>query len=146
MEKKDLISLLDEIFIPLSFKRKGNNWVLDGIELFKIINLQKSNYGTAFYINYGYIIKGLNLTTTTHVENRLSSADKEEQKEITDLLNLENDIGDSQRLIMLKRLVIEKIVKQIESTNTQEDLLRELQKRPHLHNIPLVVKEHFKLA
>lgn len=85
------------------------------------------------------------MTTTTHVENRLSSADKEEQKEITDLLNLENDIDDSQRLIMLKRLVIEKIVKQIESTNTQEDLLRELQKRPHLHNIPLVVKKHFKL-
>lgn len=50
MEKKDLISLLDEIFIPLSFKRKGNNWVLDGIELFKIINLQKSNYGTAFLL------------------------------------------------------------------------------------------------
>jgi hypothetical protein len=146
MEKKDLISLLDEIFIPLSFKRKGNSWVLNGSELSKVINLQKSNYGTAFYINYGYIINGLNLTTTTHVENRLSSSDREEQKVITDLLDLENNIDDSQRLIMLKKLVVEKIVKEMASINTQEDLLKELQRRPHLHNIPLIVKEHFNLV
>lgn len=74
MEKRDLINFLDEVFVPLSFKKKGNSWVMNGNELSKIINLQKSNYGTAFYINYGYIIKGLNLTTTTHVENRLSSS------------------------------------------------------------------------
>jgi hypothetical protein len=67
MEKKDLIKLLDEIFVPLGFKRKGNNWVLNGDELSKLINLQKSNYSNAFYINYGYIIKGLELTTVMHI-------------------------------------------------------------------------------
>ena len=51
MEKKDLIKLLDEIFVPLGFKRKGHNWVLNGDELSKLINLQKSNYSNAFYIN-----------------------------------------------------------------------------------------------
>ena len=72
--------------------------------------------------------------------------DKEEQKMITNLLDLQNDIDDSQRLIMVKKLVVEKIVKVMGSINTQEDLLKELQKRPHLHNIPLIVKEHFNLV
>jgi hypothetical protein len=41
MEKNDLIELLNQIFIPLGFKTISNNWVLNGTELAKIINLQK---------------------------------------------------------------------------------------------------------
>ena len=145
MEKKDLIKLLDEIFVPLGFKRKGNNWVLNGNELSKLINLQKSNYSNAFYINYGYIIKGLELTTTTHVENRLASTNKEEQKRITDLLDLETEIPTDQRFAELKKLIADKIAVQIQSMNTEADLLNDLRKQPHLNNIPLVVKRHFSL-
>lgn len=145
MEKKDLIKLLDEIFIPLGLKRKGNSWVLNSKELSKIINLQKSNYGNAFYINYGYIISGLQLTTATHVENRLASTDKDEQKRITDLLDLETDIKTDQRVTELKVFISNKIVAQIQSINTETDLLNDLKKRQHLNNIPLVVKKHFNL-
>lgn len=145
MGKKDLIKLLDEIFVPLGFKRKGNNWVLNSDELSKLINLQKSNYSNAFYINYGYIIKGLELTTTTHVENRLASTNKEEQKRITDLLDLETEIPTDQRLAELKKLITDKIAVQMQSVNIEADLLNDLRKRPHLNNIPLVVKRHFNL-
>ncbi len=145
MEKKDLIKLLDEIFIPIGFKRKANNWVLNCDELSKIINLQKSNYSNSFFINFGYIIKGLELTTTTHVENRLASSNKEDQKRITDLLDFETDIPIDQRLSELKKLIKDKIVEQIQSVNIQTDLLNELKKRTHLNNIPLVVKRHFNL-
>lgn len=145
MEKIDLIKLLDEIFVPLGFKRKGNNWVLNGDELSKLINLQKSNYSNAFYINYGYIIKGLELTTATHVEIRLASADKEEQKRITDLLDLETEIPEDRRLKELKTFIVDRIVTQIQSVNSEGDLLNDLKKRPHLNDIPLVVKKHFKL-
>lgn len=146
MEKKDLIKLLDEIFIPLGFKRKGNNWTFNGDELSKIVNLQKSNYGNSFYINYGYIIKGLELTTTTHVGNRLASTEKKEQKRITDLLDLENSIYREDRLSELKRFVYDEIVSDFMNINTKEDLLNNLKKRPHLNNIPLVVKKLFNLA
>jgi hypothetical protein len=145
MEKKDLIKLLDEIFLPLGFKRKGNNWIFNGDELTKMINLQKSNYSNAFYINYGFIIKRLELTTTTHVENRLASADKEEQKRITDLLDLEMEITADRRLTELKKLITGNIVAQMQSVNTEGDLLNDLKKQPNLNNIPLVVKKHFKL-
>jgi hypothetical protein len=145
MEKKDLIKLLDEIFVPLGFKRKGNNWMLNGDELSKLINLQKSNYSNAFYINYGYIIKGLELTTMTHVENRLASINKEEQKRITDLLDLETEMPTDQRLAELKKFITDKIAVQMQSVNTEANLLNDLKKRPHLNNMPLVVKRHFNL-
>lgn len=145
MEKKDLISLLDIIFIPLGFKRKGNNWVQNGSELSKIINLQKSNYSNAFYINYGYVIKCLELTSSTHIENRLSSIDSEEQKKITDLLDLEKEMPNEQRLTELNKFITDKIVLQMQSVNNEVDILSDLKNRPHLNNIPLVVKKHFNL-
>jgi len=145
MEKKDLVKLFDEIFTPLGFKRKGNNWVYNGNVLTKMLNLQKSNYSNAFYINYGYIIKGLELTTTTHVENRLASIDKEEQKRITDLLDLENGINFEERISELKKFVSDKIVSDFKNTNTEDDILHNLKNRPHLNDIPLVLKRYFNL-
>jgi len=145
MGKQDLIKLLDELFTPIGFKRKGNNWVLNGHELSKLINLQKSNYSNSFYINYGYIIKGLELTTTLHVSHRLASTDKEEQKWITDLLDLENDIATEQRLAELKMFITNKIMARMQIMDTKADLLNYLKKRPHLHNIPLNVKRFFNL-
>lgn len=145
MEKKDLIKLLNEIFIPLNFRREGNNWVFNSNELIKIINLQKSNYSNAFYINYGYIIKGLELTTSMHIEDRLASISKEEQKRITDLLDFHTAIQPDQRLRELKQIIIDKIIMQVQLVNTEKDLLSNLQTRAHLNNIPLVVKRHFNL-
>jgi hypothetical protein len=145
MEKNDLIKLLNEIFNQFGFKRKGSNWVHNGNELTKIVNLQKSNYGNAFYINYGFIINGLELTTRTHVEDRLASSDKDEQKRITDMLDLETEIQEKNRSEALKALIYDKIAGKIQSINTKADLLNELKKRHHLNNIPLVVKKHFNL-
>lgn len=145
MDKKDILKVLDEIFIPLNLKRKGNNWVLNGEVLSKIVNLQKSNYSNSFYINYGYIIKGLPLTTTMHVESRLAGRDKDENKRITDLLDLEASLPTDKRLSELKQVVADKVVPKIQYVNTEEDLLSELKKRPHLNDIPLVVKNHFNL-
>ncbi|WP_156173189.1 DUF4304 domain-containing protein [Chryseobacterium gallinarum] len=44
MEKQELIKFLDSIFIHAGFKRKGNNWVINGDEINKIINQQKYQY------------------------------------------------------------------------------------------------------
>lgn len=145
MKKKDLIQLLDSIFTSLKFKRKGNNWVVNGDVISKIINLQKSNYGNFFYINYGFVIQGLELTTVTHIGNRLASVDKNEQLRITDLLDLENNISDDVRLSELKTLITKKILYKMQSMNTEEDILNELKTRPNLNNIPLIVKKHFHL-
>jgi hypothetical protein len=97
MDKKDLVQFLNDLFIPLYFRKKGNNWVFDNTELVKVINLQKSNFSNSYYINYGFIIKGLQLTTTTHVENRLYG------NNITNLLNLESEMVNNERFSELKK-------------------------------------------
>ena len=145
MEKKKIIELLNEIFFPLGFKRKGNNWVYNGKELSKIINLQKSNYGNSFYINYGYNINGIELTTTMHIYNRFASADKEEQKAITNLLDLDYALPQDQRLIDLKKLITGIIISRMEMINSEEDILEYLKKRSQLNDIPLIIKKYFQL-
>ena len=145
MEKTLLIRLLSDIFIPIGFKRKGNNWVYNGEYLSKIINLQRSNYGNSFYINYGFIIKGLELTTTYHVHDRLASVDKVEQDRITTLLDLDVEMSREFRLVELNMLIKEKIVLKIQSINTVVDLFNALNERLHLNDIPMVVKKYFKL-
>ena len=146
MEKKDIASILNDVLVPIGFKKKGNYWVINGDEITKMANLQKSQFSNSFYINYGYIIRGLELTPTMHIFKGLGSADGKENKRITDLLNLENSIAAEERLSDLKRFICDKIVADFRDINTEEDILRELKQRPHLNNIPLIVKKHFNLA
>ena len=146
MDKKDLSKLIDEIFIPFGFKRKGNYWTFNGEVLSKMINLQKSDFGNFFYVNYGYIIRKLELgNNTMHIYNRFGSIDTNENKRITELLDLENSIVENDRLTELKGFLSNKLVPKIQTVNTEEDLLNELKRRPHLNDIPLIVKKYFNL-
>lgn len=145
MKKSYLVNLLDEIFYPIGFIRKGNNWTYIGSELIKIVNLQKSNFSNSYYINYGFIIPELILTTKMHVENRLAGFDKKEQERITELLNFESMINEDQRESELKSIVINKIKIKIQTIDSLNDLKSELKKRQHLNDIPIVVKSYLNL-
>ena len=146
MGKKELTSILNEILVPIGFKNKGDYWVIDGDEITKIINLQKSQFSNSFYINYGYILKSIPLTgLMMHILKVFGSIDKTEQQRITALLDLGNNISNEDRAKELKTHLFEKLVLNIQEVNTEEDVLNELKKRPHLNEIPLVVKKHFSL-
>ncbi len=146
MEKRQLTNVLNEILISIGFKKKGNYWVINGDVITKMVNLQKSNYSNAFYINYGYILNSIPLgNLMMHVYNRVTSLDIEERDRITALLDLESNISDEERIKALKEILQSKLVKKIQAVNTEEDLLAELKKRPHLNDITLAIKEHFNL-
>jgi hypothetical protein len=146
MDKKGLSNVLDSILIPHGFKRKGNYWLKNGEVLSKMVNLQKSNAGNNFYINYGYIVKALPLgNQMMHIYNRVSSLDIEEKKHISGLLNLENDMSDNLRRVALINLLEEKLLNKLQVVNTEEDLLGELKKRQTLNDITQSVKQHFNL-
>lgn len=145
MEKKDLIACINGIFLPMGFKRKGNYWVYNGNEISKIVNLQKSNFGNSFYINYGYNFPDLKSEGCMHIYNRLAATTKVEQKDITDLLDLECQILDEQRLHKLKLLIQDKIVTKFNVVSTKEDIIRELRMRPHLNDITLSVKAYLHI-
>ena len=143
--KKDLIELLNEIFKPLGFKRKGNNWVQNGDRLVKVINLQKSNFGNYFYINYGFVIKSLKLTTQMHVDNRLASLEKSERKSLVDMLDCETKIPWQQRSEYLRSIISTKILPVMKSVVSEQDLYQYLKNRLHINDIPLIVKDYFQL-
>lgn len=146
MEKKDLIKFLDGIFKPSGFSKKGSTWKQENEALEKIIKVQKSKYSDAYYLNYGFIIKGLDIDRLEmHIYNRLSSIDDIENEKIMTLLDLENDIPEEQRKEELKVFVENKLLSELSNTNTEEEIISHLKKRPHLNYIPLVVKKHFHL-
>lgn len=147
MEKKELTSILNEILTPIGFKKKGNHWVINANPLTKMVNLQKSQFGNFFYINYGYIINSIPLDgMMMHIYNRVSSSDTKEKNRITLLLDLESNISDKKRAEELKETLQRNLVEKIQMVNTEDDLLNELKKRPQLNDIPLVVMAHFNLA
>lgn len=145
MERRDLADVVSETLIPLGFKRRGNYWVLNGEEITKMVNLQKSQFSNRFYINYGYIIRSIPSDGTMHVYNRLASRDISENRRIDELLDLEEIMPDQTRSNELKGFLLRKLVPNLQSVNTERDLRRQLEERPHLNDIPLVVKEHFDL-
>lgn len=146
MEKKELIKFLDEIFKPLEFNRKGNIWKNENEVFVKIINLQKSKYSNAYYLNYGFIIKDLDLNNLEmHIYNRLSAINDAENQKIIDLLDMENSIAEDKRKSDLKMFIDKYLLTEIQNTNTENDLVNALKKRPHLNDIPLVVKRHLQL-
>jgi len=146
MDKKGLINIISEKLIPVGFKKKGNFWVINGDEITKMVNLQKSNYFNSFYINYGYIINSIPLDNEMmHIYNRVTSLEVEERNKIALLLNLDNHISDAERSKELSKILHDKLIAKVNAINTEEELLNELKKRPHLNDIPLMVKKHFKL-
>ena len=147
MEKKGLIDLINEILVPLNFKRKGNYWINKGIEITKSLDLQKSRFSNSYYINWGYIINSLPLDgLKTHTFERLASTDFTENIEINNLLNLENGISDEVRFIGLKRYVAVKIIPELNEVDTENDLLTVLKRRPNLYAIPGIVMRHYNLS
>ena len=145
MVKKELASILNEVLLPIGFKKKGDYWVINGDEIAKMVNLQRSQFSNSFYINYGYILKSIPLNgLMMHVFKGFGSIDKIEQQRFTVLLDLGNDISNKDRAKELRE-ALEKLALNIQEVNTEDDVLNELKKRPHLIVIPLVVKKHFGL-
>jgi hypothetical protein len=146
MEKKNLVTLLKESLVPLGYKHKGNNWVNNHGTIIKLVNLQQSNYGKQFYINYGFIIKDLPLDIThTHVEERLWRETEDSNASVSQLLDLENDMSEEYRTSELKRTIFKNLIPILESINTEGELLAYLKQRPNLNDIPIYVKQYFKL-
>ncbi len=136
MDRKDLIKVLSEVFVPLGFKRKGNHWLCEREELIKKVDLQKSQYGNMFYIRYGFIIKALPLEREyTHVSSGLGSSDPVKNTRIKELLYLETDIPDEVRISELKSFIEDILVPRIHSINTEEDLSKAVAQVPSLNRI-----------
>lgn len=147
MEKKELINVIDTVLSPYGFNQKGNHWVINLDEIVKIINLQKSSFGDAYYINYGFIIKVIPLNGwKSHVFGALGSKSKRILKRISALLNLDSHISDEERAFELKLLLRSNLLDKIQNINSEEDILGDLKHRKNLNMLPPLVKDYFNLS
>jgi hypothetical protein len=146
LNKNDLITFLDNVLEKYNFVKKGAQWTYETEDLIKIIKIQKSKFSNLFYLNYGYILKCLDVSDLEmHIYNRLSSVDDIENEKIRNLLDMEYKITDEKRKLELNYHLENNVLKHFLNTNSESDLLRKLQERPHLNDVPLIVKKHFKL-
>jgi hypothetical protein len=125
MDKKILAEIIDDVFRPLAFKRKGINWRCENDDVVKIVTLEKSNFGNLFSISYGITIKAIPLDVFS--------------------MHVFESIPEISNIIDLRRQLAGEVKSYLTSINTEKDLLDALKKMPHLNSVPLVVKRHFGL-
>jgi len=146
MTNNEFKDSLDKLLKPHGFKKKGNIWKIETVELEKEIELQKSNISNLYYLNYGYNFKDLNYTGVRHhISNRLASDDSIVSKRIQDTLDLEKHIDHSTRIKNLSDFVNNILLREMNLTNSKADILEYLKTRKTLNDIPLRVKEHLNI-
>jgi hypothetical protein len=147
MKKNELERILTILLVPIGFKKKASSWKMVGEEITKMVFLQKSRYGNFFSVNYGYNLHSLPLDgLKTHVFFGLGAENPIENERIKELLNLENTLPDLERSKGLTEQLAENLVKKMNRICYEGDLLEELKRQENLNLIPLLVKQHFKLA
>jgi len=146
MTKEVLVKILTDVLSHEGFKRKGNNWVENKGEISKIVNLQKSQFGNLFYINYGYAMKNLPLNgAKMHIHLRVSTVELGKKDNVSELLILDNQIPDRDRCDMLTKILTVKLIPELRSVNTESDIRRRIVDGPWQNIVPVKVKHYFGL-
>ncbi len=93
MEIKDLIDLIHFELKPLGYKKKDRRkFSSETEELVKDVSIQKSNFSKFYYVNYGFIIKELDLGNSYHhYASGLGGITQEENSFVQTFLDFEND-------------------------------------------------------
>lgn len=120
--------VLKEILVPLGFSRKGDSWYHRSTEVVQVVNLQKSQYGNQYYLNYGAWLLTLSDSAfpreeKCHVRLRIEDiSDAEEQYK--NLLNLESDMGAEWRMASLREAFSSDLLPFIRRTGTIANVQR----------------------
>lgn len=109
-----------------------------------MVNLQKSQYGDLFYINYGFNLHSISENNGEwHIYGRLVATNPQNHGKANELLHLENQLTDHERTRKIRELISGDLLPILNRTNTEEDVFEDLKKRPHLNDVFHNVKRHF---
>lgn len=146
MKNKIIFDTLDEVLSTHGYKKKKYTWHIKCNNITKIVVLQKSSYGEYYFVNYGFIIESIPLDNLEmHIFHGLGSVNRNENSRIKELLDTENTIFPEARILELKKIFLEKLLVDLDTTNSEQDILNQLKQRNHLNDIPIIVKKHFNL-
>lgn len=147
MTNFELKGLINKLLLSKGFKRDGKNrWIKEHAQIIVSIDLQKSNFGNQYYINYGFTIRNLVLDGwADHFGSRMSSINKKDREEIRDLLDFDNDLSDNIRKYRLE-YYITKLIQYVDEIDKEDDLRLLLKNIALPVIIPLVTKRYFGIA
>lgn len=146
MIKSQLFLILNDIFKPYGFKKKGNNWTKNFDRISIRINLQKSAYSNVYYLNYGFNINTLPLDGfEMHIYNRLPTISVIINEKPINLLDIDSIIDNkSLRLIMKNELEIQ-LIEKIKNINDEHSLFVYLNGDENISLVSPAVYDYYKI-
>jgi hypothetical protein len=149
-EVKDLLMKPDEfkrlfgdVAVRFGLERAFGGWFVESSETIIVLELQKSNYSHAYYLNIKIYVQGL-FGNQYRREKRLVKTDVGDvftrtPAEYDEIFNLDSTIDVSDRIKLLYRLFSEYIQPIITLASTKSGIL-ELDKKGQLHLLPAVME------
>ncbi len=109
----------DRFGVEAGFEKKSGSWYRHGDEVISISNLQKSQYGPAYYFNQGFWLRRLGderypKSNQAHIMTRVEDVVPEAEQRSRELLDLECELPDEQRTEELLTLLNERLLPPIE--------------------------------
>lgn len=145
MDTSTLRNTLNIILVEYGYKKHKQLWTRNTKDLILAVELQRSQYGNQYYINYGIIIKALKIecANNLHIYFRVHSDNVEENAEICKTLDLDNDMDDNNRVKLLNNIIQTRVLSFLINVNTENDVLKVIE----TYDMPLFkdVIEYFKL-
>jgi len=117
----------DEFGRDARFEKKSGSWYRHGQEVIAVSNLQKSQYGPRYYFNQGFWLRELGderypKPNKCHVQARLEGLLPAAEERINELLDLECEMSDEQRIHELRALLDDELLPLIERGSTIDGL------------------------
>jgi len=143
---KDLIDLIHSELKPLSYKKKGRKWSIETEELMKDVSIQKSNFSKFYYVNYGFIIKELDLENAYHhYASRLGGITTEENRFVQTFLDFENE--ESKDVVKFTTIFRANLIAELNSINGIQDLRSHIvEKQNRINMLSVFTKNFLKIS
>lgn len=109
-ERNAVQRAFDRFGTEAGFEKKSGSWYRRGDEVISISNLQKSQYGPAYYFNQGFWLRSLDKdqfpkSNHAHIVARLEDLLPDAEQRIGELLDLGHEMPDEERVDELVTLL-----------------------------------------
>ena len=148
MDKKTLVRILDDVFTQFGYKKKGSKWFIENEEIRKELVLSKSRYGgNLYYLDLNTIVKKVDLDgCTSHIVDGFGLGKSKSGFTIDQLLNLDNELGDSEREQELREYASYFMNNsRWHLIQSESELLKDLKARDNLDDVLGVLQKYFEL-
>lgn len=122
-ERNAVQQAFDQFGKETGFEKKSGSWYRRGDEVISISNLQKSQYGLQYYFNQGFWLRAIDdekfpKSNRAHIVTRLEDLLPDAEQRIAQLLDLDYELPDEERIDELVTLLRERLRPLIERGST----------------------------